>query len=317
MVAFDGDLTFIRGKAYHWPTSYVASATFLQNDGAGNLTWVAAGGGAGGVSGNGTINRLTKWSTAAIPGTLVDAGIDDDGTHVILQRDFLYSRVDGSCNLGDTSNRIGGCYIKNTLQLFSGGSTSGPISSGFRDSAAGEANRFWINGVGNAWQSGNGTRTALYSYHSLELRGNRRNAGAGPAYTVISGTDSSGVLIYQETDVCPLVINTAINVTSDLFTIQNVGANKFRVATLGTTWMDGGIRNNLFNNITSTGGGQTFDLSNYFNYYTLIFDSGVAAFTFTLPLLTAAWHGFRYRLICRDRGPPTGDDQVRCRQRYK
>jgi len=256
-----------------------------------NLSWQAAG--TGGSGANIQLSNLDASGTATTPSVTVN-------THIGFS-------ADGAWNIGAPAHRVNVIYIKSAFFVYPEGSTtSSPKAAGFLDPQAPggvpECTRLLISGNQSVAQGGNGQRTQITAFHSLELRGNRRSSTA-PGFTTIAGTDSSGVLVYQEaTDCIPLLINSAFNVTSDLFHIQNNSVSKFRVSTLGTTWMDGGIRNNLFNNVVSTGAGQTFDLSNYFNYYTIVFDSGVAAFTFTLPTLTAAWHGFRYRLICRNRG---------------
>jgi hypothetical protein len=288
---------------------FVGSGVAVTDDSVNGWTLVTitAGSGGGGITGTGTANRLTKWSAPGV--TITDAGIDDNGTQIVMQRDFLYSRVDGSCNLGDTTNRMGGVYIKNTLQLFSGGSTAGPISSGFRDSAAGEANRFWINGVGNAWQCGNGTRSAIYGFHSIELRGNRRNASTGPAYTTIAGSDSSGVLVYQETDVPPLVINSSLTLTSSLFVAQNNSSTKFAITPAGSVWSEGGIRNAVA--LIQPAAGANVDATNYLNYHILILDTLNGSWTLTLPLLTTTIAGVRWRLIC-NRRTSTATVTVKC-----
>ena len=59
------------------PTAQGAASTFLQNDGAGNLSWAAGGG--GGVTGGGTANYLTKWQTAS---TLTASVMYDDGANI-------------------------------------------------------------------------------------------------------------------------------------------------------------------------------------------------------------------------------------------
>lgn len=47
----NGDLTKLRGVTYTWPSVQGGATTYLQNDGAGNLTWAAVGGGGGGLTG--------------------------------------------------------------------------------------------------------------------------------------------------------------------------------------------------------------------------------------------------------------------------
>jgi hypothetical protein len=298
---------------YIWPANTpVATQVLGVSSIAGstiNLAWQTGGSGSG-VGGNGTLNRLTKWTSASIPGTIGDAGIDDNGTQIVFQRDFLYSRVDGSLNLGDTTNRIGGVYIKNTLQIFSGGtlSTNSPISVGFRDSAANQANRWWMNGVGNAMQCGDGSRMAIYGYHAIELRGNRRS-GTGPTFFQ-PGTDSSGVVIYQElTDVPPLVINSAFPLASSLLVAQNNTVTKFAITAAGSVWSEGGIRNAVA--LIQPAGGSNIDLTNYYGYHVLVLDTANGSFTVTLPLLTALNTGIRWRLVC-NRRTSTATVTVKC-----
>ncbi len=61
---------------YNLPTTQGAASTYLQNDGSGNLTWAAGG---GGVGGSGTANYVAKFSAAT---TLANSLLTDDGTNV-------------------------------------------------------------------------------------------------------------------------------------------------------------------------------------------------------------------------------------------
>lgn len=52
-----GDITRVRGVPYSWPGAQGAANSFLQNDGAGTLSWAT-----GGLSGNGVATRVAFWT---------------------------------------------------------------------------------------------------------------------------------------------------------------------------------------------------------------------------------------------------------------
>ena len=68
--------TTINGITYYWPNSQAVGVKVLQNDGNGNLSWVADQAGGGGTLSGGTIGFVMVWasSTGATVGTLRDNG---------------------------------------------------------------------------------------------------------------------------------------------------------------------------------------------------------------------------------------------------
>jgi hypothetical protein len=291
---------------YVWPANTPAATQVLGVSSIAGSTVTMAwqtGGSGSGVGGNGTVNYLARWSSASIPGTLTDSDIENTGTRpsgsLIFHAGFLLGHSDGFTNMGTTSNRFATFYCR-AVNMSSVLGTGGAVASaGWQDAAVGEVNRWWHNGVGTATQTGNGQRLQLYSYHGIEIRGNRRS-GSAPAFTTISGTDSSGVIIFQEiNDVPPIVINSAFTLTSSLLVVQNNFTTKLAITAAGSIWSEGGIRNAVA--LIQPAGGTNVDLTNYYGYHILILDTLNGSFTVTLPLLTALNAGIRWRLICNRR----------------
>ncbi len=68
--------TTINGVTYYWPNTQAVGTKILQNDGSGNLTWVADQTGGGGSVSGGLRGYVTTWasSTGITFGTLIDNG---------------------------------------------------------------------------------------------------------------------------------------------------------------------------------------------------------------------------------------------------
>lgn len=86
-VTVSGNKTTINTVQYTWPASFGAAGTYLK-DAAGNgtLSWATAG--TGTVTGTGTANTLTKWTSASAAG---DSSITDDGTTVTMSERTINS----------------------------------------------------------------------------------------------------------------------------------------------------------------------------------------------------------------------------------
>ena len=69
-----GNLGFVKGVAYTWPSAQGSASTVLTNDGSGTLTWSAQ---AGDVTGSGTTGYVTEWTGANTVGT---GAIFDNGS---------------------------------------------------------------------------------------------------------------------------------------------------------------------------------------------------------------------------------------------
>jgi trimeric autotransporter adhesin len=76
-----GDVSVLKGVAYSWPSVQGAASTVLTNDGAGNLTW-AAGGGGGTIGGSIAANQIAYGlGVNTIQGS---ANLTYDGTRAVL-----------------------------------------------------------------------------------------------------------------------------------------------------------------------------------------------------------------------------------------
>ncbi len=91
--------------AYTWPSSQGGANTFLRNDGSGNLTWQAGG---GGISGTGTDNHIVRWDGT---GNVQDSAIViTDAGHVLPTSTLAYDLGSSSYRWRDiwaSSTRIG------------------------------------------------------------------------------------------------------------------------------------------------------------------------------------------------------------------
>jgi hypothetical protein len=200
-----------------------------------SAAWVAVGAGVGGGA-NIQLSNLDNSGTITNPAVSIN-------TH-------LGFSVDGGWNIGAPAHRVGSMYLLGTFFMYPIGSTNpaSPKAFGFLDpgnSAGTEYTRVLLSGNQSVAQGGFNQRTQITCYHSLELRGNRRSNTA-PAFTNISGTDSSSVLVYLDAspapDCIPLLVNTASTINSDLFHCQNGGVTKFRVDAFGSISSLGGTR---------------------------------------------------------------------------
>jgi hypothetical protein len=176
------------------------------------------------TGGGGANTALSNLASVQINATL---NFDTDGAY----------NIGGDPSLAPPNNkRVGAIYIKNAFWCYSGGTSANPQACGFLDSAGGYS-RLLVYGNGSVLQGGNGQRTQMTAFHSLEFRGNRRSTSA-PGFTNIPGTDSSSVLVYLDAspapDCIPLLVNTAQTITSDLFHCQMAGVSKFRIGAQGT-----------------------------------------------------------------------------------
>jgi hypothetical protein len=183
--------------------------------------------------------------------------------------------------------------VKNTLQLWCG---AGVPFSGFRDAAPGEFSRFTFNGISHAIQAGNNQRMQFFGYHGIELRGNRRST-TPPSFTNIPGTDSSGVIVYQEnTDVLPLLVNSGLTLTSNLFQVQNNFSDRLRLSAAGTLWLNGGLRQAVA--VIQAGGGAIIDFTPYINYGIIVLQpTDASGFTVQLPSIAGGFEGYQWRIV--------------------
>ncbi len=75
----NGDLVRINDVPYSWPTANASTSnSLLVSDASGNLSWVTSSG-AGLLTGSGTTNTITKWSSST---GLTDSSLTDDGTTI-------------------------------------------------------------------------------------------------------------------------------------------------------------------------------------------------------------------------------------------
>jgi len=128
-----GNLTKINNISYSWPASQGGASTILTNDGSGNLSWVAAGGG-GTIGGSGTTNYLAKFTAS---NAIDNSVIYDDGTNIGIGTSSLSSKLtvsgqitggfgamttSGTLDWNDASNARSG----NGYSLLMGNATNGP-----------------------------------------------------------------------------------------------------------------------------------------------------------------------------------------------
>src|SRR5580765_2716773 len=216
-----GNLAMIRSVGgYAWPQNHGEAGTpvyVLSNNGSGLLKWYPAPTGSAGA--NTALSNLT--SPTAINQSL-----------------SFYGGVsgppwpnDGAFNIGSPSIRVGAIYLKNAFWLYSGGSTSNPITAGFLDSGSSTYTRLLLYGNGNLIQGGDSARITHTAYHAIEFRGSRRTSTPPGTVSITSG-DAYGVLVWQENDLIPLYVGAQGTITSDLQRWQNSGTDQAGVTAL-------------------------------------------------------------------------------------
>jgi hypothetical protein len=260
-----------------------------------NLAWATGGTGSGA---NIQLSNLDASGTAVTPSVTIN-------THIGFS-------ADGAWNIGAPAHRVNVIYIKSAFFVYPEGSTSSsPKAAGFLDPAGGECTRLLIAGNQSVAQGGNGYRTQISAYHGIELRGNRRSTTA-PTFTNIPTSDSSGVIVYQESiDVLPLLVNSGITLASDLFTCQNNFTTKFKISAQGTIYHAGGRRVliNLWQPFSGLGA-TTENLANWLNRETITVDTynGGTGQTLTmqLPDTQGGYDGYRWHMIMVRRDLPAG-----------
>jgi hypothetical protein len=291
-----------------WPVNNQYLQVASTGGGVVNLQWqtITPGGGAG----SGTNNTLARWTTTA--GVLQDSGIADTvasgagsaGFGIIINRDFLYGRLDGTLNLGDTTTRIGGVFVKNNFWMWAGAnagnSASSPTTMGFLSGGASTYSRILVSGNENCIQgSPQNGRMTLAAYHAIELRGSRRQTSAPSVSTTVG--DGYGVLVFQDIfDFVPFMVDTQFNAASDLTRWQNNGALQAAIGPAGSLRC-GGIGGRVVQ--VNPGGGATLNLNQapYLDAHFLIFEMVNGSFSVIMPPLSALIDGREYYFLMKSK----------------
>lgn len=95
----------IHGVSYFWPSIQGGVGTFLQNDGAGNLTWTVP---AGGLSGSGATNFIPMWSSASV---LTNSPLEYDSGTSSIRPSFNFG-----INIGEPSRHYLAIYTASVIK---------------------------------------------------------------------------------------------------------------------------------------------------------------------------------------------------------
>jgi hypothetical protein len=201
-VGSDGDLDKVKNVAYSWPSSQGSADTYLKNDGSGNLSWAAGGG--GGVSGSGTSGYVPRWTGSS---TLGNSAIQDDGTYTAINtgptsshRLFVTTSSGTSAILGQylgagyglygtsnsTSAAIYGLNSSSAAGVYGENNMSGDGIYG--KAYAGRAAAFYQAGI---LSTGN-TSPTVYIRREWDLNG---QSATGALLEINDGTASTGDLL--------------------------------------------------------------------------------------------------------------------------
>lgn len=157
-----------------------------------------------------------------------------------------------------------------------GSSAATPRVLGMTNLTGGTAARWQFGDPYSAVQNGNGTRMAVYSYHSLELIGNRRNSSSTPAFTTGSATDA-GIIMTNTTATAPVLwMVGAASQSSDFLSVRtSTGTVLAAINSAGTL--------NLGSASASTGKLSFYSASSAFSASIQADTTSPADYTLTLP----------------------------------
>lgn len=221
-----GNLKKVNGVTYSWPSSQGAGSTVLTNDGAGNLTWAAAGGGgAGGWTDDGTSVRLTTSTD--------NVGI---GTATPASRLTISATTTATANSGTLS--IGGAPFDGVGSgKFSGSSSGSVLAVNEPTGFAGNFLDFQVNGVNKVAMDSTGIITtggstninlpsrrlhAANSSSSIDYA--NRTLSNGVTGTLLTWTGSTVTVNPSTTSDAALIAKGLASQTGDLLQLQNSSA---------------------------------------------------------------------------------------------